>query len=303
MSSCLLEQWEQRSVEQEKDHAATAQKECDLRVWIAAFKKKTWVGSTETTIDDDASHEAPEGSEPPTPPRKRTRKEEEEIAERHDEAHRKEIAEKLTILLKGLLFTNGIDQRNCVCVYPGEDKDTNCRKFIRLYEDLSRSCMFYIGICADPVRRWENDDHGHMFDSSIMYLLAYGRSMTMGDMEDVLIKHAWTHHGERCLNEQRGGCGQGKMGQHGFLYLCIKNKKTPQEDDDYEVGKVRQKFLNDKAAPSSTFVKRYSRTGARSLSVAAAHSHSGSAEQSSEEELGQEEVYEIVREERDRFTH
>ena len=88
----------------------------------------------------------------------------------------------------------------------------------------------------------KNVDHGHMFDSSIMYLLAYGRSMTMGDMEDVLIKHAWTHHGERCLNEQRGGCGQGKMGQHGFLYLCIKNKK----DDDYEVGKVRQKFLKDK---------------------------------------------------------
>ena len=73
--SGLLEQWEQRCVEEEQDRAATAEKEYDLQVWIAKFKK-TWQGSTMTI---DASHEAPEGSEPPTPPRKRSRKEEEEI--------------------------------------------------------------------------------------------------------------------------------------------------------------------------------------------------------------------------------
>ena len=249
--SDLLDMWEEYS-------ETATKKDSDLQVFCASFKE-TKLGSPAAA---DASHESSsEGSESPTPPKTKPKEVQEERAERLDEAQRKGIEHAMANHLTQLRFISGIHQEHCVCVYPGEDKEMNRGKFTRLYEDLSNGCMFYIGICAAPLWRWENPKCGHMHNSSSMHLLAYGRSMIVGDIEAFLIEHAWLHNSERCVNEQIGGCGQGTFGDFGFLYLCRKKRKAQQDEHNYIMSKVRRKFLKANAASSSRCAVQLAESG------------------------------------------
>ncbi len=164
--------------------------------------------------------------------------------------------------------TGGICVDLCFSVRPQPGENTTIffrdrrSEFRKLYEDLSLRKLFYIGIAADPKHRWENAECGHVFTFDAMHLLAYGCSTDIGDFEDFLIKHAWLHHGQRCLNQHVGRCGQGTRDQQSYLYLCSREKRP--EDDEVDqcndnASTVRKQFLKKQEHWASIIDSMYDR--------------------------------------------
>jgi hypothetical protein len=164
--------------------------------------------------------------------------------------------------------TSGICVDRCFSVRPRPGEDTTIffrdrrSEFRKTYEDLSLRKWFYIGIAANPQHRWDNAIFGHAFTFDTMHLLAFGCSTTIGDFEDFLIKHAWLHHGQRCLNQQVGRCGQGTREQNSYLYICTREKQP--EDDEVDqcndnASTVRKQFLKKQEHWASIIDSMYDR--------------------------------------------
>ena len=140
----------------------------------------------------------------------------------------------------------------CVGVYLrlGEDRNLLLRRLrSEFLQAVADSDMFYFGICADPLARWNGSVRedgtvvpGHSLVYDVMILLAFGSSPTMGELEDFLIRYSWLHSPSNCMNEQKGKCGQGTKEQYGYLYKC-RRKRTPEDDDEIEHSKVRTTFM------------------------------------------------------------